>query len=56
MITLFSQAALIILSLVTILWIWSVLIKNVSIVDIFWGVGFVIVNAFLRVYVGRIRC
>jgi len=46
MITLFSQAALIILSLVTILWIWSVLIKNVSIVDIFWGVGFVIVNAF----------
>jgi steroid 5-alpha reductase family enzyme len=46
MITLFSQAALIILSLVTILWIWSILIKNVSIVDIFWGVGFVIVNAF----------
>lgn len=46
MITLFSQAALIILALVTLLWIWSVFIKNVSIVDIFWGVGFVIVNAF----------
>ena len=46
MITLFSQAALIILALVTLLWIWSVFIKNVSIVDIFWGFGFVVVNAF----------
>ena len=46
MITLFSQAALIILVLVTLLWIWSVIIKNVSIVDIFWGIGFVVVNAF----------
>jgi len=44
--TLFSQAALIILILVTLLWVWSVFIKNVSIVDIFWGLGFVIVNAF----------
>jgi steroid 5-alpha reductase family enzyme len=44
--TLFLQAALIILVLVTLLWIWSVFIKNVSIVDIFWGVGFVVVNAF----------
>ena len=46
MTTLFFQAALIILALVTVLWIWSVFIKNVSIVDIFWGVGFVFVNAF----------
>ncbi|MDB9961050.1 DUF1295 domain-containing protein [Oceanihabitans sp.] len=46
MITQFSQAALIILVLVTLLWIWSVFIKNVSIVDIFWGFGFVVVNAF----------
>ena len=46
MITLFSQAALIILVLVTLLWMWSVFIKNVSIVDIFWGFGFVVVNAF----------
>jgi len=44
--TLFSQASLIILVLVTLLWIWSVFIKNVSIVDIFWGLGFVVVNAF----------
>ena len=46
MMTLFSQASLIILVLVTLLWIWSVFIKNVSIVDIFWGLGFVVVNAF----------
>ena len=46
MTTLFLQAALLIWVLVTLLWIWSVLIKNVSIVDIFWGFGFVAVNAF----------
>jgi len=46
MMTLFSQASIIILVLVTLLWIWSVFIKNVSIVDIFWGLGFVVVNAF----------
>ena len=46
MTTLFSQAALVILVLVTLLWVWSVFIKNVSIVDIFWGFGFVVVNAF----------
>ena len=46
MIILFSQAALIILVFVTLLWIWSIFIKNVSMVDIFWGLGFVVVNAF----------
>jgi len=46
MINLLLQASLLIWVLVTILWIWSVIIKNVSIVDIFWGIGFVIVNAF----------
>lgn len=46
MITLFFQAAVIILVLVALLWIWSIFIKNVSIVDIFWGVGFTVVNAF----------
>lgn len=44
MLTLFLQTSLIILILVTLLWLWSVPIKNVSIVDIFWGLGFVIVN------------
>jgi len=46
MITLFFQASLVILTLVTLLWIWSVFIKNVSIIDIFWGFGFVVVNTF----------
>ncbi len=44
--TLFLQASLLILVLVTILWLWSVIIKNVSIVDLFWGFGFVVVNTF----------
>ena len=55
MITLFSQAALIILVLVTLLWIWSVFIKNVSIVDIFWGFGFVVVNAFYVLMSGELN-
>jgi len=46
MMTLFLQAALLIWVLVTLLWIWSIIIRNVSIVDIFWGFGFVVVNAF----------
>lgn len=46
MFALFQEATLIIFVLVTLLWLWSVAIKNVSIVDIFWGMGFVIVNAF----------
>jgi len=44
--SLFLQASLIILVLVTLLWTWSVIITNVSIVDLFWGFGFVVVNAF----------
>lgn len=40
----FLQAGLVILLLVTILWVISVFIKNVSIVDLFWGLGFVVVN------------
>ncbi len=46
MTTLFLQASLLIWILVTLLWLWSIVIKNVSIVDIFWGFGFVAVNAF----------
>ena len=44
MLTTFLQASLIIFVLVTLLWIISVIVKNVSIVDLFWGLGFVIVN------------
>lgn len=46
MLTLFLQASLIILVLVTLLWGLSVILKNVSIVDLFWGLGFVVVNSF----------
>jgi len=46
MLNLFLEASLIIFILMTLLWILSVIIKNVSIVDLFWGLGFVIVNAY----------
>lgn len=46
MLTLFLQASLIIFILVTLIWGLSVIIKDASIVDLFWGMGFVIVNAF----------
>jgi steroid 5-alpha reductase family enzyme len=53
--TLFIQAALLIWILVTLLWIWSIFIKNVSIVDLFWGFGFVVVNAFYVFMSGEIN-
>ncbi len=46
MVELYYQASFLIFILVTILWIWSVYLKDVSIVDIFWGLGFVILNIF----------
>ncbi|MGV6831905.1 MAG: DUF1295 domain-containing protein [bacterium] len=46
MLALLIKGSMIILTLVTLLWIYSIYIKNVSIVDIFWGLGFVIVNAY----------
>lgn len=45
MTTLFLTAVLIILFSVTIMWGISVIITDASIVDLFWGVGFVIINA-----------
>ncbi|MBI5020806.1 MAG: DUF1295 domain-containing protein [Ignavibacteriales bacterium] len=38
----YFQALLFILVMMTLLWIISVIIKNVSIVDLFWGIGFII--------------
>lgn len=38
------EALLVILIMMTLLWIISVIIKNVSIVDLFWGLGFVITS------------
>ena len=46
MFQLYYQASFLIFILVTILWIWSIYLKDVSIVDIFWGLGFVILNIF----------
>lgn len=42
----YFQALLVILILMTTLWIVSVIIKNVSIVDLFWGFGFVMISVF----------
>ena len=41
----FLIALSVILFLMVILWLISIPIKNVSIVDAFWGMGFVVVNA-----------
>lgn len=46
MLNLFFEGALLIISLLTILWLISVFIKNVSIVDIFWGMGFLFINIY----------
>ena len=42
----YLQGLFVILILMTILWIISVIIKNVSIVDLFWGFGFVLTAGF----------
>jgi len=40
----YLQALIAIMTLMTLLWIVSVFIKNVSIVDLFWGFGFVVTS------------
>ena len=40
----YLQALIAIMILMTLLWIVSVFIKNVSIVDLFWDFGFVITS------------
>lgn len=42
----YLQTFLVIMILMTTLWIVSVIVKNVSIVDIFWGFGFVMTAGF----------
>jgi steroid 5-alpha reductase family enzyme len=42
----YIQAFLVIMVIMTSLWIVSIIIKNVSIVDIFWGLGFVLTCGF----------
>jgi steroid 5-alpha reductase family enzyme len=45
-IQIYSQALLIIVIMMTLLWLVSVILKNVSIVDLFWGFGFVVAGFF----------
>ncbi len=42
----YLQAYVVIMIMMTILWISSVILKNVSIVDLFWGIGFILAGGF----------
>lgn len=42
----YLEGLLLVISFLTVIWLISVLIKNASIVDIFWGIGYVLVNAY----------
>jgi steroid 5-alpha reductase family enzyme len=42
----FFHGLILIMIMMTILWIVSIIIKNVSIVDLFWGLGFVLTAGF----------
>ena len=46
MFTVLLQGFLLLISLLTLLWIVSVIIKDASIVDIFWGMTFVVTNSY----------
>lgn len=39
-----------IIAMMTVLWLCSIMIKNVSIVDLFWGFGFVVASAVYFIY------
>lgn len=43
----FLSAGAAILTMMVLLWLWSLIIKNSSIVDIFWGLGFVLITWFI---------
>jgi steroid 5-alpha reductase family enzyme len=45
-VNIYLNALIIIMILMSVLWISSIIIKNVSIVDIFWGFGFVLTAGF----------
>jgi len=42
----YLQGLLLIIAFFTLVWVLSVFLKNASIVDIFWGLGYVLVSAF----------
>ena len=41
----FSHAAVVVFGLLTLLWAISVAVKDASLIDIFWGFGFLVVAA-----------
>lgn len=53
MLTLFLQALVFVIILVTIVWIISIIIVDASIVDLFWGLGFILVNLFYFILSGE---
>lgn len=55
MLHVFIQASLLLLSMFTILWLISVVLKNASIVDIFWGFAYVVVNLFYFLQLNEIH-
>lgn len=42
----YGQAFLVIITMMSVLWLISIFLKNVSIVDLFWGFGFVVAALF----------
>jgi steroid 5-alpha reductase family enzyme len=42
----FLQGFLLIMIMMTLFWVVSIIVKNVSIVDLFWGLGFVLASGF----------
>ncbi|MGA9534238.1 MAG: DUF1295 domain-containing protein [Anaerolineales bacterium] len=51
MLSIFIEGALVVVGMMTAIWLISLILKDASIVDIFWGVGFSILAWF---YVGRV--
>ena len=49
-IQIYLKALLAIMAMMSILWIISVIIKNVSIVDLFWGIGFIVASTCYYYY------
>lgn len=51
--SLFWPAFLLIMAMMSILWLFSVFLRNVSIIDLFWGAGFVLVAWFYFLAAGE---
>jgi len=51
-INIWFQALALIMGMMIILWVASIILKNVSIVDLFWGLGFVLTSLFYFIQTG----